>query len=428
MKYGEINLKEKLKNWCERTTFHAIPNIASNEQIVLKLMWTLCLLASLGYCCRILTSSVIDYYEYRVLTTIEIVQESSSQFPAITICNLNQFDFSKLKDREIYENYESNSSKSNDPKEQFNTYRDSFLTNLSRSELERIRFTLNDMLVSCYYSEIKCVESDFELLYSEKYGNCYVFNSYLNKNKSIRKATKYGPEYGLQLELYTGLPETSSPMSSKTGAILFINNQSALNEISGLELSPGSQTNIAFNRQFTYKLSEPYSNCIEEDSQLIYSKQIYVEMVKRFHGYYSQQYCISLCFQNLLNVECNCFENSFIFNLNTTYMESCQNLTSNYECYSKVKQKYAEKCNMECPRECETVNYIINSLSSAEYPSNFYEKILLSNKIIQNRYKDKKYDFKNSLLSVSVYYDTDTYEKITETPETTFSTLLANLG
>jgi hypothetical protein len=426
MKYDvKINLKEKLKNWCEKTTFHAIPNIASNEQVVLKLMWTFCLLASLGYCCRILTSSVTDYYEYRVLTTIEIVQESSSHFPAITICNLNQFDFSKLNNRK---RFEINLNKSIDPKEEFSTYRDWFLTSLSQNESESIRFTLNDMLVSCYYSEMKCDESDFDLLYSEKYGNCYVFNSLLKMNTSIRKAVKYGPQYGLQLELYTGLPETSSPMSSKIGAILFINNQSSLNEISGLELSPGSQTNIAFNRQFTYKLSEPYSNCIGVENQSSESKKIYVEMVKRFHGYYSQQYCISLCFQNLLNSECNCFENSFIFNLNTSFMESCQNLTRNNECYSQVKQKYAEKCNMECPRECETVNYIINSLSSAEYPSTFYEKILLSNKIIQDRYRDKKYDFKNSLLSVSVYYDTDTYEKITETPETTFSTLLANLG
>ena len=140
-------LKEKLKNWCEKTTFHAIPNIASNEQVALKLMWTLCLLASLGYCCRILASSVIDYYEYRVLTTIEIVQESSSQFPAITICNLNQFDFSKLKDREIYENYKNNSNKSSDPKEEFNSYRNSFLASLSHGEMERLRFKLNEMLV-----------------------------------------------------------------------------------------------------------------------------------------------------------------------------------------------------------------------------------------------------------------------------------------
>lgn len=76
-----INLKNKFLIWCEKTTFHAIPNIVNNEQFSFKLMWTICLIASVCYCCRILASSIIDYYEFKVLTKFEIIQESSSLFP-----------------------------------------------------------------------------------------------------------------------------------------------------------------------------------------------------------------------------------------------------------------------------------------------------------------------------------------------------------
>ena len=107
-----INFRDKLVSWCERTTFHAIPNIATNEHKSLKIMWTVCLIASISYCCRILTSSIIDYYEYKVLTTYEIIQESSTLFPAVTVCNLNEFDFiSKLIYSLISDNKEESDHK-----------------------------------------------------------------------------------------------------------------------------------------------------------------------------------------------------------------------------------------------------------------------------------------------------------------------------
>lgn len=81
-----INLREKFLKWCERTTVHAIPNIASNNHYFLKLMWIICFLASICYCFNVLTTSVVEYYKYGVLTTYDIGQESSARFPVIIIC------------------------------------------------------------------------------------------------------------------------------------------------------------------------------------------------------------------------------------------------------------------------------------------------------------------------------------------------------
>jgi hypothetical protein len=86
-----INLKRKFRVWCEKTTVHAVPNIVNNEQLMFKLMWTICLIASICYCGKIFTASIVDYFEFRVLTKFEIVQESFSLFPGIN-CTVHYYN------------------------------------------------------------------------------------------------------------------------------------------------------------------------------------------------------------------------------------------------------------------------------------------------------------------------------------------------
>ena len=448
-KVSQINFREKIFKWCERTTFHAVPNIATNEHIILKCMWSICLVASLGYCCRILASSIIEFYEFNVLTTYEIVQESSSLFPVITICNLNKYDLGKNQKLLNLSNYLLNNVDSSlHPRDALEHVQKNFLKSTNISELEETKFYLEDMLISCHYNEIICSVSDFSKIENELYGNCYSFN--IARNNSVRTTSKYGPKYGLQLELYIGNPDTNSPMSLTTGAILFINNQSSPVRITdpGIELSPGTQTNIGVNRMFIYKLPEPYSNCVQNmaDSKK-FNKENFVQNTFQINQNYSQNFCIELCYESFLLNECNCSDINKK-DLTSNYSEPCHADKQSLLCFFDMKNKFFdwnfnENCKMSCPIECERVTYKIASLSTADFPSLFYEKILLNNSFIQQKfnidykslnqdYDDESTDyyetFKKSLLSVNIYYDTDTYEKVTETPETSFETLLANLG
>ncbi|RNA22233.1 acid-sensing ion channel 1 isoform X2 [Brachionus plicatilis] len=445
----KINFQEKLFKWCERTSFHAVPNIATNEHIVLKCMWSICLVASLGYCCRILTSSIIDFYEYNVLTTFEIVQESSSLFPVITICNLNEYDLSKNQQLLNLSNYLlDNADMSLHPRDAMDQVQKNFLKLTNITELEETRFDLGDMLLSCHYNEIACSVSDFSMIKNELYGNCYSFN--MVKNNSIRTTSKYGPKYGLQMELYIGNADSSSPMSLTTGVILFINNQTSPVRITdpGIELSPGTQTNIAVNRMFIYKLPQPYSDCVENTAQSsLDHKDNLVQMTFEMNHNYTQSFCLELCYESYLLNECNCSDGD-ITDLIGNYSDPCHADKQSLLCFYDMKSKFFdwnfnENCKMSCPIECERVTFKIASLSTAVFPSLFYEKILLNNSFIKQKFKiDSKSlgqeyddestgyyeDFRKSLLSVNIYYDTDTYEKVTETPETSFGTLLANLG
>ena len=116
------------------------------------------------------------------------------------------------------------------------------------------------MLLSCQYNQMPCHRSDFKLVVNELYGNCFAFNS-----EKHLFSSKYGPKFGLKLELFLGGQESSSPMSSSNGAILFISNQSSFisQSESGIELAPATKTNIAISRMFISKLPSPYNDCIE---------------------------------------------------------------------------------------------------------------------------------------------------------------------
>jgi hypothetical protein len=70
--------------------------------------------------------------------------------------------------------------------------------NLTRKD---VGFSLETMLISCFYNSIPCSASDFALIFTFEYGNCYTFNT-----KTPGKTTKSaGIGSGLILEMFVGV-------------------------------------------------------------------------------------------------------------------------------------------------------------------------------------------------------------------------------
>jgi amiloride-sensitive sodium channel subunit gamma len=70
--------------------------------------------------------------------------------------------------------------------------------NLTRKD---VGYSLETMLISCFYNGIACNTSDFSLVFTYEYGNCYTFNS----QTPARTTKLFGFGSGLVLELFVGV-------------------------------------------------------------------------------------------------------------------------------------------------------------------------------------------------------------------------------
>ncbi|XP_030852712.1 amiloride-sensitive sodium channel subunit alpha [Strongylocentrotus purpuratus] len=82
----------------ENTTFHGLPRIFGAPFFLEKLFWVLAFLTCLGVFTYQGTKIVKDYISYPYSTRTDIITESSLDFPAVTICNVNMMRRSKLVD------------------------------------------------------------------------------------------------------------------------------------------------------------------------------------------------------------------------------------------------------------------------------------------------------------------------------------------
>ena len=112
----------------------------------------------------------------------------------------------------------------------------------------------------------------------------------------LKQTTVSGPTFGLQLTLYANVYEPLYYyLAYGLGVIVRIENSSHSKYYSsgeGILLSPGSQTNIAVDREFKSMLPRPYSKCeVEWDSEIY-------NVIDRSDFVYTRKLCFIQCYQD----------------------------------------------------------------------------------------------------------------------------------
>ena len=236
-----IEIKETSKEILLSSSITGIANLIRTKRLGIKLMWTICILTSVGICCYMVVESILGYLSYEVATKIRKINQFPSPFPAISICNSNLFltNISLNLVNELKLNYSIEEKYKNTTMFHNMTspyYRNNIYNNLefvryvaqsyaisdrlTDDEKKNLGMSINDILVSCYYAGADCSYEDFEWTYNFDYGNCFTFRSDLTLNRSI---TRTGKNDGLTLELFFSIP-ASTGMDS--GAYIFISNDS----------------------------------------------------------------------------------------------------------------------------------------------------------------------------------------------------------
>ena len=126
------------KDTLEGSSIHAIPNIVRTESILLRVIWGVFFLGSIGVCGWYLSQAISSYLDYEIVTTFQVNNVNQLPFPVVSICDLKSF-----YDKQAYNN------------------------GIGLTSINRALFLEKDL----------DLEKDFEAYNDPSYGNCIRFNS-----------------------------------------------------------------------------------------------------------------------------------------------------------------------------------------------------------------------------------------------------------
>jgi len=275
--------------------------------------------------------------------------------------------------------------------------------------------TLNESLYNCSISGTECDSKDFYSFktrssYNNAFITCYVLNGGRNStgHPSEIKSTKTTRYFsGILFELY--LPKDHS--------IDYYINDAYVKPTKSEKMKfllPGTTTDIILEKTVEKKLEYPFNSCQNRNNL---PDTPLVRQLSAANITYRQVNCFELCFENFVQK----------YALEHKIGEDEARLKAEVKNYETEK-----KCNHLCPLECESTQYKIQestfSLADFSYSELYSSKDIPSIEKKLNITINSSAEFNKNNLQLLVTFDSLKYTKISQTPKTTLSALVSNLG
>ena len=433
------NIKSMIIHAASESTAHGLPNIIKSENLFLKIIWIFFFILSSSFAIYLILDAVKTFMDFESVTKIEVTTDLPSEFPAVSICNINPYitEFAKNYTKNISSRIIDLTNLLIVSKFKKKTFLQSNIMSSQLNDEQRQKFSLklNESLIDCVFSYNSCNSNNFSWFYDFSYGNCYTINAgkTLNNNITIPiwKSSDPGTINGLQLWIYIG--NGSHETISNSGLHVYIHNHSFTPLFTeGINAAPGMETYIRVRRVFDEKLPSPFNDCInDQNSQDAVKSELYRVSFDK-NSLYKQTNCYQACKKKFVMEKCNC---SATFIDAKLYPNSAECITmAQINCIFQnlppfVKDNLTNYCSKLCPKECNSIDYPL-STSFTDFPSHdFYEKLLNSSVIKKHFPNGTDYaTLKNSVLAVNVYYEELVYTKFTQLPKMTILDLISNIG
>ena len=423
-----------------------------------KIIWIAFFIVFSGATSWLVILCVLNYFEYELVSKIEVINERPTEFPTKTVFNSNPFTTSFSQDIMANIIDVSFGSESFNNLSYWNAYFEIFnLTYLTKMYVStysafktkenksKLGLDLNFHTQNCLFNQIWCswIEyedgggffPDFNWYYTFDFGNCYQFNSGFNSSGHsvpMKKVYREGKDFGLQIWIGPLLNyNTKYPISESKGLKVFIHNQSFPPLLSqGINVKVGEETNIAVTRTFTHHYPEPFTDCVDLSTS---NSELY-KYILSLNQTYRQQDCLDLCFQKKVISNCGCYYPKYPMVIKSSPCLNISELLCIFNQYSIFNDANEEKCNMDCPLECETITYEAQ-ISSLDYPSREAFDLLLNApggiSYNENVFGISFSDFdlyKDSFLIINIFYPSTQFTKLTESPKILPIDLFASIG
>ncbi|KAM4792253.1 acid-sensing ion channel 3 isoform 4-T4 [Cyanocitta cristata] len=314
---GEGEGLSSLRAFAHSSSLHGISHVFAYGAVSLRrVLWGGFFLGSLGLLLLVCAERVAYFLTYPHVTKLDEVAARNLTFPAITICNLNEFRFSKITRNDMYhvgellallnERYEISNPQLAEPhvlaalrdKANFKNFK---AKPFSMAEFyNRTGHDLAEMLLQCSFRGTGCTARNFTVIFT-RLGKCYTFNPG-GPGREVLTTLQGGSGNGLELMLnvqqeeYLPVWGDTDETSFEAGVKVQIHSQDEPPFIDqlGFGVAPGFQTFVSCQQQRLVYLPPPWGDCkatpIESD----------------FFTNYSLTACRLDCETRYLAENCNC--------------------------------------------------------------------------------------------------------------------------
>ncbi|XP_022103085.1 acid-sensing ion channel 1C-like [Acanthaster planci] len=396
---------ERFQDFGNSTTLHGISYVINlNYKKQRRLLWLLLVLVMSIWLVYSIVEAFITYFNYPMTSAISIHYMDTLTFPAVTLCNFNQFRRSALTPGQVMvmnEVYGPNPPESID----FGPFNEITNYDFSEDHLANISHYLDRMLVKCKWRGTQpCTGQNFTRRFTD-HGVCFTFND--PKDASHRlEVSNAGRLDGLFLRLFAETDEYTFGENSAAGFRILLHPQGLMPLVKelGISVSPGFESSISIRQNVFKSLPWPFeSNCTSSKSKNSTT--------------YSVPTCKYECKVQYVVERCGCRDYRWTGSAPLCPPEQHFNCIDKYKAEYQKQEKYRD-CH--CPVSCELKTYD-SRVSFGYWPSSYVSENLPLNSTSEE-YIRKNY------LDVYIFFEELVYLQIEQKSAYDFAALQSGVG
>ena len=324
----------------------------------------------------------------------------------------------------------------------------------TQSEMKYNGYQKSDFIVQCTFDSKKCNSNWFKTFQNPYYGNCFSFNSIIDRNISepifIRSSSKTGQEFGLKLTLFLDVEDYIGILGQNAGARAMVYDPEVRANVRSQSFAVGAglDTFISMRMHQVEREGGRYGNCTSSWPRWLELNSDFKQKWPK----YDRETCLFFCVENAMASRCQCIDsyetnysiNSGINNASNYYCDPTDKVQS--ECRQNIYRDFKSNnlsCS-RCPQGCKTTSFS-QQQSMSPWPTENFSPFFVSKMLKSNSERVVSYvedvvsnaNISQSTLSASVrrnfarlevYYETLNFEKMSESPGYEIVDLLSDFG
>jgi hypothetical protein len=188
-------------HWSRLSDINCYTKVFEYKSVTARILWLFILCASTFFTFYLIELSIVNYYNYDVVTQIQVNTDTAivTLFPAITLCDTNAFITGVAQDFFYNTSVENNINGYYEPM-RVTTLMKMAAANPSYGDENRkkLGFATHQIYSCTYNGNIDCTK-DLQWYYMFEYGNCVQFN--VNET-NLTQAQKPSEQFGIVFKVW----------------------------------------------------------------------------------------------------------------------------------------------------------------------------------------------------------------------------------